>query len=305
MKAWSEQILGNRLMVYSNPTGRGNEAPMIQGPCPADDSEAHGPQGPSHDAASMDLTRTNLPPRQGLHRSAFWLLALCLGAMLQAAEIPAGGQHGETGSETAKNEEPLAMEREGPGLQTSVNAPEAAPGGDNPGMQQDANETTPLQPALPKPNPEPASVEWLGQTWVLCRHQGRAGADTDEYFVQGEGPADWSQVLAVQRIPSGTPAGLAARLGTQAGVHCQVLREDEASCVLALTETGEDPKDGVLLVQKAGPAGGALIVISYLQRTTRLEATRAALQLGAWRERLLAQAHRNPPRKAEKAPTRP
>lgn len=305
MKTWWEQTLGNRFMVSSDHTGRGNEAPMIQGSCPAGDSGAHGPQGQSHAAASMAPSRATLPPRQGLHRSIFWLLALWLGATLQAEEIPAGGRHGETGAETAKNDEPLAMEKEGPGLQTSVNAPEAAPGGDNSGVQQDANETMPLQPALPKPNPEPASVEWLGQTWMLCRHQGRAGADTDEYFVQGEGPADWSQVLAVQRIPSGTPAGLAARLGTQAGVHCQVLREDEASCVLALGEAGDDPKDGVLLVQKAGPAGGALIVISYLQRTTRLEATRAALQLGAWRERLLAQAHRNPPRKAEKAPTQP
>lgn len=253
--------------------------------------------------------RRGNPARGGRAGTGAWLPALLLGGTMLAQDIPVEGPRAESSAAPAIVGQASGLETESPDLPTEVNcgtaSAETKTGGNDSATGEIPQQGTALDVKTTAPDSRPESVEWLGQTWVLRRHQGGAGADTDEYYTEGEGPEDWSQVLAVQRARAGTPATLAARLGNQTGVHCRILREDKDSCVLSLVEQGDEEKEGVMLVQKQPPAEGTLVVISYLQRPSRLEASRAALQLGAWRERLLAQAHRRPAREAGNAPAQP
>ena len=141
---------------------------------------------------------------------------------------------------------------------------------------------------------ETPRVEWLGQSYLLGRHRSAPGAETDEFFLENEGPEDWSQLLAVQKTKGGTPQSLVNRLRGRVGLRLEVLQQDPSSCVLTVHENlaGQESREGVLLVRAGESAEDALVVISYLLKPSRVEAGKAGLQLEAWRERLLAQTHR-------------
>jgi len=234
-----------------------------------------------------------------------WLLAFCLGGSLQAQDNGTIDPGQGLPAETASDEQPATLKKDSNTPMAHIGGGVTGPAFEGPTDGKTVPGPTIIAPPMETDDTKGNRVEWLGQTWVLGRHQGGMGTETDEYFTDEEGPGEWSQVVAVQRADTGTVAKLKARLGNTAGLQYKVLQEEEGSCVLSLAEAGEGGRVGVMLVQQAGPPRGGLIVISYLQRNARLEETRAGLQLDAWRERLLAQSHRKPRREAERTPPQP
>lgn len=142
-------------------------------------------------------------------------------------------------------------------------------------------------------NTGPAShVEWLGQRYLLGRHQMMGNTINDEYFLENEGPENWSQLLAVQKIEQTHPAVVLNQLRNARNVRCEVLAENSISCVLRVKEAGvpTEAREGVILIQRNASPETGLAVVTYLLKPARVEASTASLQLEAWKERLLAQA---------------
>lgn len=162
-----------------------------------------------------------------------------------------------------------------------------------PAQSAESVQATPAQstaPETPKPTTTPGSLSWLGQDFMKIPGQapGPDGSACDQYVPVGESAEDWSQLVAVQRLPGDRPAELLAMLRGKAGLTLsQAEHTDKGQLCHVRVGEGMDEHVGVVLATVDRNGGGKLILIAYLTKPARVDATKLNLQLEAWRNSLL------------------
>lgn len=145
------------------------------------------------------------------------------------------------------------------------------------------------RPAVSTASP-PVTRSWLGQDFIKVRSQppGPEGSACDEYVPVGENAGDWSQLVAVQRLPGSRPGDLLAALRGKPGmVLSPAEHTDKGQLCHVRVGEGVDEHVGVMFATADRNAVGMLILICYLTKPARMDATKLNLQLEAWRNSLL------------------
>lgn len=136
----------------------------------------------------------------------------------------------------------------------------------------------------------PGTLSWLGQDFIKLPGQapGPDGSACDQYVPVGENAGDWSQLVAVQRLPGDRPGDLLAAMRGKPGlVLSQAEHTDKGQLCHVRVGEGVDEHVGVVLATVDRNAAGMLILITYLTKPARMDATKLNLQLEAWRNSLL------------------
>jgi len=143
-----------------------------------------------------------------------------------------------------------------------------------------------------------AELRAFGEPFCLLQRRVDSTLDSEEYIPKGDSPAEWSQLLGIQRLrKNSTPEELASflsgELGARPGGKAVLREKGEKACLLLASlpaENGGEAEELVCYISTSQALPGVLEVLHYTLKPARVEAGSAEIRLRSWYERLLARA---------------
>jgi hypothetical protein len=142
-------------------------------------------------------------------------------------------------------------------------------------------------------------IEHAGDVFGLANSTTAENVSTDEYTCEGEKLGTWTQLVTVQRVSLGKPAGtddfvayFKAKVAED-GASLDVLTKSRQATVFAVRfpQRGSDDEQVMMCLAFADRATvGVLNIVQYAVKPTRLPVGAVTMKLKAWRDRLMAQA---------------
>lgn len=157
-------------------------------------------------------------------------------------------------------------------------------------------------PAVSTSSAERRTIQQYGLTYILARSTRNDSTETEEYFLQGESAASWSQMITYQRLVLAESLSTAEYVGwlkkhfekVSGGPRLKVVQQGKAASIFGVhygkTDTmGE--QFGLALVTKADPRRpNELHLVQYAINIDRVSIEQMELQVKRWQALFQSQA---------------
>jgi len=147
--------------------------------------------------------------------------------------------------------------------------------------------------------PSKRTIVQNGQTFEFASESKAPNCETQEYVVQGEDLANWSQLLTLQRITlaeAATPADFVAffnrKTQEEGDAKLEILQQGLAACVFAVhfQKSDRNEEQVMLCMVTKDKKPTILNLIQYAIKPAKLSSDVVTLQLKSWQSRFCTQA---------------